>query len=81
MKNIITGFDDIGDWTDEQVKQWLESVLDEDPQNLGGKVAEVICKHKHKPKANETEAGVQEFVFAVMTDLRALGGTKFMKEN
>lgn len=80
MTNLIEGCEDINELTDEHVKQWYDSVLDKEPQNLGDKVAEAIRKHKHTPNPNDPEAGVQEFVFSVMSDLRALGGAKFMKD-
>lgn len=36
-------------------------------------------KHKHPPNASDPEAGVQEYVFVLMTCMRELGGARVMK--
>ena len=71
---------DIEELTDEHVDAWFQSVLDKEPANLGDRVNEIIKKRTHVPNSKDPEGSVQEYVFSVMTDLRTLGGTQFMKD-
>lgn len=59
---------------------FYQSVFDKEAINLEDKIFKVVKIHKHVPNAKDPESGVQEFVFGVMTDLRALGGAQFMKQ-
>lgn len=80
MTNLIPEVENIQELSNEQVMDWFNGVLSKEPRNLGDKVTEIVRKHTHRPNSGDPEAGVQEYVFEVMTDLRALGGAQLMKD-
>lgn len=81
MMEIIPDCADINTFTNEQVTTWSIGLLDNEPQNLGDRVAEAIRKHRQIPNPLDPEAGVHELFFRIMTALRTVGGVRFMKDN
>jgi len=70
----------ISNLTDEKVEDWYRNVLKTAPLDLGNKVIEVIKKHKHKVDVYDPAAGVQRYVHGVLSDLRHVAGSNFMKD-
>lgn len=81
MTDAFNNITDIANLTDADILTWYNAVVAKEPINLGDRVLEMVKKHQHKPNSSDPEASVQQYVFSVMTDLRALGGAQFMKDS
>lgn len=80
MTGIVPGVYDFSELTDCQVMALYEALLGQTAENLGVHVAEIVKKHIHKPKSNDSERSVQEYVFAIMTDLGAIDVAEIMTD-
>ena len=76
----IKGVSEISKLKEDDVSMWYRSIPENQPANLGDKLAEVIRNHRHNPNANEAWPGVQYYVFTIMTDLRKIDGASLMRD-
>lgn len=77
--SIIQVLDDASELTDIIVKSWCNGILNKKLPNLGNCVTQIIKTHTHNPDSGYLNGTIQEYVFVVMTDFQAKGGSQIMK--